>query len=114
MGFEQECHAMIVNISEAKTQLSRLIGRVYHGEKVVIAKNNLPVAELAPYLPNGKRKLGILQGRLQIPDQAFFDSDTEIEAMFHGEPECELLREKNHEQADKISRISGRSNKWLQ
>ena len=80
---------MIINISEAKAQLSRLIGRVYHGEKVVIAKNNLSVAELVPYLPNGKRKLGILQGRLQIPDQAFFDSDAEIEAMFHGEPECE-------------------------
>lgn len=80
---------MIVNISEAKTQLSRLIDRVYHGEKVVIAKNNLPIAELVPYLPKGKRKLGFLRGQMQIPDQVFFDTDAEIEAMFYGESECE-------------------------
>jgi len=32
---------MIVNVSEAKTNLSRLLDLVSHGEKVVIAKNNL-------------------------------------------------------------------------
>ena len=31
---------MIVNESEAKTNLSRLIDMVYHGEKVVIAKHS--------------------------------------------------------------------------
>lgn len=36
---------MIVNISEAKAQLSKLIDRVYHGEKIVIAKNTLPIAD---------------------------------------------------------------------
>ena len=78
---------MIVNISEAKTQLSRLIDRVYHGEKVVIAKNNLPVAKLVPYVPKGKRKLGILRGQVQISDQVFFDPDEEIETLFYGESE---------------------------
>ena len=33
---------MIVNISEAKANLSKLIDMAYHGEKVVIAKNNTP------------------------------------------------------------------------
>jgi len=37
---------MIVNISEAKTNLSKLVNMAYHGEKVVIAKNNLPLVEL--------------------------------------------------------------------
>ena len=40
---------MMVNISEAKAHLSNLIDRVYHGEKVVIAKNNLPIADLVPH-----------------------------------------------------------------
>ena len=31
---------MIVNVSEAKTNLSKLIDMVYHGEQVTIAKNN--------------------------------------------------------------------------
>ena len=76
---------MIVNISDAKTHLSKLIDRVYHGEKIVIAKNNLPIADLLPHKPAGKRKLGILQGKVDIPDQVFFQPDTEIESMFYGD-----------------------------
>ena len=33
---------MIVNISEAKANLSKLIDMAYHGEEIVIAKNKLP------------------------------------------------------------------------
>lgn len=36
---------MVVNVSEAKAQLSSLLDRVYHGETVTIAKNNLPIAQ---------------------------------------------------------------------
>ena len=84
---------MIVNISDAKAQLSRLIDRVYHGEKVVIAKNNLPVADLVPHVPEGKRRLGFLEagakGGVDVPDQALFEEDPEIENMFYGEDDCE-------------------------
>ena len=75
---------MIVNISEAKAQLSNLIDRVYHGEKVVIAKNNLPVADLVPHTPEGKRELGILKGQVDVPDEALFQEDADIECMFYG------------------------------
>ena len=75
---------MIVNISEAKAQLSNLIDRVYHGEKVVIAKNNLPVADLVPHTPEGKRTLGILTGGVDVPDDALFGEDADIERMFYG------------------------------
>jgi antitoxin (DNA-binding transcriptional repressor) of toxin-antitoxin stability system len=75
---------MIVNISEAKAQLSRLIDRVYHGEKVVIAKNNLPIADLVIHKPEGKRKLGLLEGKLHLPDD-LLEEDEEINAMFYGE-----------------------------
>ena len=80
---------MIVNVSDAKAQLSRLIDRVRHGEKVVIAKNNLPIAELVPHRPRGKRELGVLRGQIEIRDQEFLDSDEEIESMFYGESERE-------------------------
>ena len=76
---------MMVNISEAKAQLSKLIDRVYHGEKVVIAKNNLPIADLVPHRPGGKRKLGFLKGELEVPDHVFFKVDAEIEEMFYGD-----------------------------
>ena len=75
---------MIVNISEAKTNLSKLIDMVYHGEKVVIAKNNLPIADLVKHKPTGRRKLGLLQGKVSVPDD-LMEEDKEIEAMFYGE-----------------------------
>ncbi len=74
---------MIVNIAEAKAQLSKLIDRMYHGEKIMIAKNNLPIADLVVHQPDGKRKLGLLKGQLQIPED-FLDPDVDIEEMFSG------------------------------
>ena len=75
-----------VNIAEAKAQLSKLIDRVYHGEKVVIAKNNLPIADLVVHKPEGKRKLGLLEGRLELPDD-LLKADPELEEMFYGDDE---------------------------
>lgn len=77
---------MIVNVSEAKAQLSRLIDLVYHGESVTIAKNNLPLVDLVPHKARRKRELGALKGLIDIPDN-FDDNDPEINAMFYGESE---------------------------
>jgi len=74
---------MQVNISEAKTNLSKLIDRVYHGETIVIAKNNLPIADLVIHKPTGTRKLGLLKGKINIPSD-FMDEDEEINEMFYG------------------------------
>jgi len=74
---------MIVNVSEAKTNLSKLIDKVYHGEKVVIAKNNLPIVDLVIHKPTGKRKLGLLAGKFVVPDN-FLAEDNEINEMFNG------------------------------
>jgi antitoxin (DNA-binding transcriptional repressor) of toxin-antitoxin stability system len=73
----------IVNISEAKTNLSKLVALVYRGEKVVIAKNNLPLVDLVIHKPEGKRKLGILAGKYVVP-KTIMDEDAEINAMFYG------------------------------
>ncbi len=40
---------MIINVSEAKTNPSKLIDMAYHGEEVIIAKNNLPL--VAAHIP---------------------------------------------------------------
>lgn len=73
----------IVNISEAKTNLSKLVTLAYHGEKIVIAKNNLPLVDLVPHKPEGKRKLGLLAGKFIIPDN-ILEEDEEINVIFYG------------------------------
>ena len=75
---------MIINVSEAKTHLSKLIDRVYHGEKVTIAKNNLPLVDLVPHKPKGERKLGLMKGKIDIPDN-FNEEDEEINTLFYGD-----------------------------
>ena len=79
---------MIVNIAEAKAQLSKLIDRVYHGEKVTIAKNNLPIADLVVHKPEGKREFGLLKGQFKVPED-FVEEDPEISEMFYGSDRCE-------------------------
>ena len=75
---------MIVNISEAKTNLSKLVNMAYHGEKIVIAKNNLPLVDLVAHKPEGKRQLGLLAGKIQIPED-MSEEDAEINNMFYGD-----------------------------
>ena len=75
---------MIVNISEAKANLSKLVNMVHHGEKVVIAKNDLPLVDLVIHKPEGKRKLGLLAGKFEVPDN-IMNEDPEINEMFYGE-----------------------------
>ena len=59
---------------------------VYHGKKVVIAKNNLPLVDLVIHKPSGERKLGLLTGIFTVPDD-FLDEDDEINKLFYGEAE---------------------------
>lgn len=75
---------MVVNVSEAKAQLSRLIDRVYHGESVTIAKNNLPLVDLVPHKVRGRRRFGALAGLIEIPDE-FDGEDPEVIEAFYGE-----------------------------
>ncbi len=81
---------MIVNISEAKANLSKLVTMAYHGEKVVIAKNNLPLVELVIHKPEKKRKLGLLAGKLTVPED-IMEEQPEIDEMFYG-PERDISK----------------------
>ena len=62
----------VVNVHEAKTQLSRLLARVESGEEVVIARRGEPVARLVACKPRGKRRPDVLKGKASITDE-FFD-----------------------------------------
>ena len=73
---------MIINISEAKANFSKLIEMAYHGEEITIAKNNLPLVDLVVHQPNKKRTLGLLKGKINIPYD-FLEEDDEVNALFY-------------------------------
>lgn len=75
----------VMNIHQAKTNLSKLIEMTLAGENVIIAKAGKPVAKLVAYKEKLKpRKLGLLKGKIFVPDN-FNDEDEEINKLFYGE-----------------------------
>jgi prevent-host-death family protein len=62
------------NIHEAKTNLSRIIERVEHGEEIIISRAGRPVAKVVPLAGGVQRRArGSLRGKLVLaPD---WDSD---------------------------------------
>ncbi|WP_419943355.1 type II toxin-antitoxin system Phd/YefM family antitoxin [Candidatus Palauibacter sp.] len=69
---------VVVNVHEAKTQLSRLLAQVEAGEDIVIARRGEPVARLVLCKPRGQRQPDVLKGEIVIPD-SFFDALPEEE-----------------------------------
>ncbi|KAF0095697.1 MAG: putative Antitoxin of toxin-antitoxin system phd type [Puniceicoccaceae bacterium 5H] len=72
----------MVNIQEAKTNLSRLTEEAAGGEEIILAKAGKPVAKLVGFeKPKSPRKGGSMRG-LVVPDD--FDAPSpEIEALFN-------------------------------
>jgi len=56
-----------VNMHEAKTNLSRLIDEVEHGEEVIIARQNRPVSKQV-MISNCARKHGSMKGEIKMAD----------------------------------------------
>ena len=69
--------ATIVNVYEAKTQLSRLLDRAHAGEEIILAKAGKPYARLVPLETVQERVPGLL-GHLRMSDE-FFDPLPESE-----------------------------------
>ena len=58
-----------VNVHEAKTHLSRLLGRVERGEEIIIARAGRPVARLLPFEPMQPRPVfGADRGAFVVPE----------------------------------------------
>jgi prevent-host-death family protein len=58
-----------VNIQEAKTHLSRLVHQAAMGKEVIISKAGKPMARLVPLEAVKPKKLGMLKGKINVPDE---------------------------------------------
>jgi antitoxin (DNA-binding transcriptional repressor) of toxin-antitoxin stability system len=68
-----------------KTQLSRLVDAAAAGEEIIIAKSGEPIARLGPLSgPQRKRTLGVLAGRLRVPEDFDADLPGEVLNAFEG------------------------------
>lgn len=68
------------NIHEAKTQLSRIVDRVEHGEEIIISRAGRPVAKVIPFARKVDRTgRGSLRGQLGLSED--WDSPAVNEAI---------------------------------
>lgn len=75
---------MLVNVHEAKTNLSKLLERVESGEEVIIGRSGQPVARLVKYRDNpAPRKPGQFKGRIWVSDD-FDETPDWLIAAFEG------------------------------
>jgi prevent-host-death family protein len=64
----------LVNIYDAKTNLSKLLADVERGEEVLIGRAGEPIAKLSP-IEKSRREIGFAEGLIVIPDD--FDDTPE-------------------------------------
>lgn len=76
---------LMINIHQAKTQLSKLLEEVSSGKEVIIAKAGKPVAKLTAFKEETKpRQPGLWKGKIWISDD-FNEENKEINKLFYGE-----------------------------
>ena len=77
----------IVNMHEAKTQLSRLVAAAADGEPFIIGRAGKPLVRVmaveAPE-PGGKRRVGFMAGNMSVPHDFDRMGSEEIATMFEG------------------------------
>ena len=74
---------MLVNIYQAKTNLSKLIQLVLtQNKEIIIGKMGKPVAKLVPYQPPQKVNFGALKDKIII-GKDFDEPSKEIEKLFY-------------------------------
>jgi antitoxin (DNA-binding transcriptional repressor) of toxin-antitoxin stability system len=76
-----------LNIHEAKTHLSRYLDRLARGEKILLCKRNVPIAEIRPLPPerSSERPVGLARGVFEVPPAFFEPLPDELIAAFRGE-----------------------------
>ena len=79
-----------VTIQDARTRLSQLIARAVAGEPFIISKAGKPLVTVTrieqPEPKTGTRRLGFLEGQIDIPEDGDESFQEEIEALFYGDP----------------------------
>lgn len=76
---------IIMNIHEAKTHFSQLVGRALQGEEVVIARSGKPLLRLMPYSEKTEpRRSGQFRGLMKVPENFDDPLPDEILKQFFG------------------------------
>ena len=71
-----------ININEAKTHLSKYLKK---RQVIVIAKRNIPIAEIRPLpMKKKKRKIGLAEGEFEVPPSFFEPLPKDIIEAFSG------------------------------
>ena len=78
-----------VNMHEAKTHLSRLVDEAAAGESFLICKAGRPMVRVIPLEADDsaaapRRRIGLLAGQCQVPDDFDRMAAAEIAALFEG------------------------------
>ena len=77
--------ALVFNIHDAKTNLSRIVDDVAAGAEVIIAKAGKPMARLVPIETQVRsKKLGLLKGKIKVADDFNAPLDEETLGSFEG------------------------------
>jgi antitoxin (DNA-binding transcriptional repressor) of toxin-antitoxin stability system len=76
-----------LNIHEAKTHLSQYLDRLARGERILLCRRNVPIAEIRP-LPaerSTQRPIGLARGAFEVPPSFFRPLPDELTAAFRSE-----------------------------
>ena len=75
----------IINLDEAKANLSRIVETVFQGSEVILAKAGKPMAKIVP-LQTQKRaiKFGVLKGKIRVADDFDAPLPADVLALFEG------------------------------
>lgn len=77
----------VVNISEAKSQLSRLVAEAQAGHRVLIGRAGKPVAVLIAYDDDPEpRTLGGWEGRVWVAEDFDAPLPADVQQLFGGQP----------------------------
>ena len=79
-------HAMLmVNIRDAKTNLSKYLSQMDQEHEIVLCKRNRPVAVIRPVSsPQEHRSIGLERGRLHVPENFCDALPEELTAVYEG------------------------------
>ena len=78
----------MINVHDAKSNLSELLRRVERGEEIVVARAGKPVAKLVPFTAPAPRVPGRWAGRVVIAED-FDETSEELVALFETAPGTE-------------------------
>ncbi|KES20003.1 MULTISPECIES: type II toxin-antitoxin system Phd/YefM family antitoxin [Pseudomonas] len=77
-------HLEIVNIHDAKTNLSKLVDQASKGAAFVIARAGKPLVKVTAISDEPVKRIGMLEGQIVVPDDIDSPFAADIEAMFYG------------------------------